>query len=109
MSAIVTNLSQFKKAMMKGVNFKVINHFTFPERIGDIRKPNVVQSNGMYTIITNDINQPEAKEKFNTANGGKGSWIEFGAARCYDFKDGVITQYSDDSKRWPIWSIKLLG
>lgn len=100
MKAIVNNLSQFKKAMKAGATFQIVEHFNFPERNGEIRKANVVQTNGMYTVIPDD---PESK--ISKANGGKGSWIEFGKATDYVFCNGLIQQKYMDR---PIWTLRII-
>ncbi len=97
---MIQNLSQFKKAMKAGAKFQVIEHFNFPERNGEIRQANIVQTNGMYTVIPD---QPEST--ISKANNGKGSWIEFGKASDYTFCNGVIQQ-SFMGK--PVWTLRVL-
>ena len=53
---------------------------------GQIRTPNVIQTNGFYSIIETD---PTCK--ISTANFGKGYWYGYGKASCYEFTDtGII-------------------
>ena len=97
---MIQNLSQFKKAMKEGKRFQIIEHFNFPERNGEIRKPNVVQTNGMYTIL------PENPDnELNKANKGRGSWIAFGKASDYTFCNGLIQQ---NFRSQPIWTLRVL-
>ena len=97
---MIQNLNQFKKAMKAGKRFQIIEHFNFPERNGEIRKPNVVQTNGMYAILPED---PE--NRLNKVNNGMGSWIEFGKAGDYTFCNGVISQKSHG---YPVWTLRVL-
>ena len=98
---MVKNLSQFKKEMKAGKTFQIVEHFRFPERNGEIRKPNIVQTNGMYTVIPDDPDN-----KISTANNGKGSWIEFGKASDYAFCGGLIQQSFHGV---PIWTLRIIG
>lgn len=98
---MITNLSQFKKAMKAGQKFQIIEHFNFPERNGEIRQPNVVQTNGMYTTIPDNPDSNVTK-----ANNGRGSWIAFGKASDWTFTNGVIQQ-SFSGK--PIWTLRMIG
>lgn len=97
---MITNLSQFKKAMKDGRKFQIIEHFNFPERNGEIRVPNVVQTNGMYTVIPNDPNC-----KISKANNGKGSWVAFGKASDWTFCNGIIQQSYNG---YPIWTLRMI-
>lgn len=97
---MIQNLSQFKKAMKEGKEFQIIEHFNFPERNGEIRKPNIVQTNGMYTVIPN-----EPESSISKANNGKGAWIDFGKASDYTFCNGVIQQSLHGV---PIWTVRVL-
>lgn len=100
---MVKNLSQFKRAMNEGKCFRIIEHFIKPEHSGEVRKPNIVQTNGMYTINPCDLDSWET-----LANNGKGMWIKFGKASDWKFnEDGTIEQYSSSHNR-AIWKIKLL-
>lgn len=93
---IVKNLSQFKREIKGGRNFKIIEHFIKPECNGEIRIPSVVQTNGFYSKIKDD-----ATNRSNS-NYGKGIWIEYDKAKDYIFnEDGTIIQKG-------VWKIKLL-
>lgn len=97
---MVQNLSQFKKAMKAGYRFQIVEHFNFPERNGEIRQANVIQTNGMYTVIPN-----EPDSKISKANNGKGSWVEFGKASDYTFANGLIQQSFYGR---PMWTLRIL-
>ena len=84
---MIKNLSQLKKALVKGARFQIIEHFIFPERNGEIREVNVVQTNGIYTIIPD-----EPDSRITKANRGKGSWLGFGKASDWTFCNGVMQQ-----------------
>lgn len=97
------NLSQFKKAMKEGVPFEVVEHFIKPECKGAIRKANIIQSNGMYT---KNINEPD-NSVWNSYNGGKGGWTKYGKAKQYTYENEIITYYSDEELKYPVFKIKL--
>ena len=84
---MITNLSQLKKSINNGTSFKIIDHCR-KECIGQIRKPNVIQSNGFYSIIPGN---PETKE--NKGSNGKGSWLDYGKAKRWTFDNGVCSCY----------------
>ena len=95
---MVKNLSQFKKTMKEGKCFQIIEHFIHPEYSGTIRKPNIVQTNGMYTI-----NPEKLDGKETLANYGKGCWMEFGKASDWKFnEDGTIEQMFRGKAIWKI-------
>lgn len=98
---MITNLSQLKKAIENKQEFKVIDHWK-SENIGQIRKPNIIQTNGFYSIIPNEPNY-----KLSIANGGEGSWIDYGKASQWEFKDGVCYQYGGKERNMGqfIWAI----
>lgn len=103
---MIKNLSQFKKAMSEGKSFKILEHGNFPEYVGQIRKPNKVQTNGMYTILPNDPNG-----KLSTCNYGKGLWFPYGKAEQWEFVDGVIKTFSPKSGPHNgrlIWTIQII-
>lgn len=81
---IIKNLSQLKKAIKDGKRFKIVNHYRKPETIGQIRKPNVIQTNGFYSWIDG---QPE--HQVSRANHGKGYWLAYGKASEWKFEEGI--------------------
>lgn len=92
----IKNLSQLKRAIKEGRNFIIRKHYIRPEYDGQIRKPNVVQTNGFYSI---EDGKPDSK--ITLANNGKGSWVEYGKASDWKFEDGVCKQYN-------VWEIEFV-
>lgn len=99
---MVKNLSQFKKALATGRQFEIIEHYLKPQHTGEIRKANVMQTNGMYSIVTNGINEEIA----NTVNGGKGMWLDFGKASQWVF-DGEYITYKLITDQL-VWKIRMV-
>lgn len=93
----IKNLSQLKKAINNGHCFTIVNHYVKPEYNGQKRKPNVVQTNGFYSIVADN---PE--HSLNLANRGKGSWIEYGKASDWNFENGLCSLISHGVKVWEI-------
>ena len=54
----IKNLSQLKRAIKEGRNFIIRKHYIRPEYDGQIRNPNVVQTNGFYSI---EDGKPDSK------------------------------------------------
>ena len=94
---MVKNMSQFKKAIGAITPYKVVEHYIHPEYSGQIRIPNVIQTNGFYSHI-----RDKRKNAFNCMNCGKGIWTDFYKAKDAQFcKDGTIVFY----RRWkPYWA-----
>lgn len=90
---MINNLSQLKKAFNNKIKFEVVEHCR-PECIGQIRQVNVTQSNGFYSIIPSEPNS-----KATQANGGKGSWLEYGKASFWRFKDGLCSVFINDNHK----------
>lgn len=90
----ITNLSQLKKALQPGAEFKIIEHYVRPECNGQIRVINKTQTNGFYSVVKND---PDSK--YSKANGGMGSWCKFGKAAEWLFTE----------KYGGIWTAALAG
>lgn len=85
----VRNLSQFKKALKDGHLFVIAGHENFPERIGEVRAVNKMQSNGFYSVVYQQPNHP-----ISQANHGRGSWLDFGKSENWIFYDnGIIENY----------------
>ena len=80
----IKNLSQLKKAIEEKRRFEIVNHYIKPEHIGQIRKPNIVQTNGFYSVMDE---QPE--HEISKANYGKGCWLDYGKASEWKFEDGI--------------------
>lgn len=98
---MIKNLSQLRKAINSGKKFRIIEHGIKPMYKGQIRKPNVVQTNGFYSIVENEPDNP-----VTLANNGKGSWIEYGKASDWIFENNMCAQY-DRSGRM-IWIIQFI-
>ena len=81
----IKNLSQLKKAIANKQKFLIVKHYFHEECVGQIRTPNVVQTNGFYSIIENEPNS-----KVSMANNGKGYWYGYEKASCYDFNENNI-------------------
>ena len=100
----IKNLSQMKRAINARTPFKIVNHFNHPEFIGQIRIPNVIQTNGCYTIV-----RDEPENYVSTANFGKGYWFKYGKASDWVFENGTCTNIIHrNGKNFPVWEIKLL-
>lgn len=88
---MINNLSQLKKVFQNRPCFKILNH-RISDMIGQIRKVNVIQTNGFYSIIPNDPNS-----KITLANGGRGFWLEYGKSKFWKFENDVCSLYSSDT------------
>lgn len=88
----IKNLSQLKKAIAAGNTFIIKNH-RVPEFIGQRRKGNVIQTNAVWLIVPN-----EPENRVTLANGGKGSWLEYGKASAWEFNNGICTLYNGEHK-----------
>ena len=97
---MVKNLAQLKTMVNNKTPFVIVNHYIKPECVGQVRVPNIIQTNGFYSVIKNDIEHPVSK-----ANNGKGYWMEYGKASEWKFGNGICTNYHYDK---PVWSIKFL-
>ncbi len=93
----IKNLSQLKRAIKSGCRFIVRKHYIKPEYEGQVRKPNVVQTNDFYSI---EDGKPDSV--VTLANRGKGSWIEYGKASDWTFKNGICKQFFRGKGVWEI-------
>lgn len=95
---MISNFSQFKKAIQEKKRFKIIEHNIKPEFIGQVRLPNVIQTNGFYSVIDGEPENP-----LSQVNYGKGLWCEFGKASEWKFENGKCSRirrgqlYNDDN------------
>lgn len=80
----IKNLAQLKRAINDKKAFEIVKHCRFPEWEGQTRVPNVVQTNGFYSVIPNEPNH-----KVSMFNDGKGSWLAYRKASEWKFEDGV--------------------
>ena len=97
----IKNLSQLKRALKVGARFEIVEHYIKPAYTGQIRRVQVVQTNGLYTGIDGKPDDPVSKSNY-----GKGSWIEFRKASNWEFSDGCCTQ---SCARGKVWKIRVLG
>lgn len=97
----IKSLAHFKREMKAGKKFKILRHFVKPGYTGQVRVPQVVQTNGMFSGIAG-----ERTAQVSLQNGGRGSWIDFGKASDWEFReDGVCFQ---SYKGNPVWEIQVL-
>ena len=90
---MVKNLSQLKRTLQTGAQFRVIDHGR-PECVGEEREVTYANTQGFYSIVPNDTNC-----RTSLANNGRGSHMWWSSAPYWEFKDGVCTQYLSDTKR----------
>lgn len=93
----IKNLAQLKRVIKEGHKFIIRKHYIKPEYEGQIRKPNVVQTNGFYSI---EDGKPDSK--ITLANNKKGSWIEYEKASDWKFENGICKQYFRENAIWEI-------
>jgi hypothetical protein len=100
----IKNLSQLKRVLREGHDFIIVKHFIKPEYTGQIRKVNIMQTNGMYSIDSVNFKNP-----INNANGGRGTWLEFGKAKDWKFENGLC-EYGEtyNGEYQPVWQIKVI-
>ena len=90
---MVKNLSQLKKKLHTGAQFRVINHAR-EECIGEEREVTYSNTQGFYSIVPSDPNC-----RTSLANNGRGSVLWWSKAPFWEFKDGVCSLYASDTKR----------
>lgn len=93
----IKNLAQLKRAIKEGHNFIIRKHYIHSEYEGQVRKPNIVQTNGFYSI---EDGKPDSK--VTLSNGGKGSWIDYGKASDWKFENGICKQSFCGRDIWEI-------
>ena len=98
----IRNLAQLKRVVQEKKEF-VIKEHRIEGFIGQKRTPNIVQSNGFYSIVAG---QPE--HEVSLANAGKGSRAEYGKASQWEFQNGLCSMYLPGKEHLPqnlIWTI----
>ena len=85
---MIKNLNQLKRALQPGMRLEVIGHCR-PGCIGQLREVTWVNTQGFYTKTLNPPNP-----KLNAANEGRGVILWWGAARTWEFEDGVCKSYT---------------
>ncbi len=89
---MVKNLAHLKRLLADKGQFIFVEHQKV-ECIGQLRKGNVIQTNGLYSI------RPDAMDsKESNWNQGKGSWMDYGKASLWEFKDGICSRYKDTKR-----------
>ena len=103
----IKNLAQLKREIQAKRPFEIVRHYVRPEFEGQIRKPNVIQTNGFYSVILDDPDH-----HISQANGQKGSWIDYGKASDWAFEDGLCKAFdhrgNGSGERRPVWEIRFL-
>jgi hypothetical protein len=80
---------ELKRALSVGAEFEITDAHR-AETIGQIRRVNYANTQGIYTIIP-----AEPDSKVSKANYGKGSYLEWKAAKFWRFKeDDVVAMYN---------------
>ena len=90
---IITNLNQLKKAIQKGSKIEVIEHCR-PECVGQLREVTLANTQGFYSKILNEPNNP-----VNQGNDGKGPVLWWSKAPFWEFDKGLCSLYSSDTRR----------
>lgn len=85
---MIKNLNQLKRVLRPGMRLEVIGHCR-PGCIGQLREVTWVNTQGFYTKT---LNPPDPK--LNAANEGRGAILWWGAARTWEFEDGVCKSYT---------------
>ena len=98
----ITNLSKLKKAIAARQPFVIIRHYIHEEYTGQVREPNVIQTNGFYSVILGD-----PSHEVSNYNQGRGSWLAYGKAADWTFENGVCKLFDSKFNR-PVWEIKFL-
>lgn len=90
---MVKNLSQLKKKLTSGSQFRVIDHGR-TECIGEEREVTYANTQGFYSIVPGNPNC-----RTSLANNGRGSHMYWSKAPFWEFKDGVCSLYASDTRR----------
>ena len=103
----IKNLAQLKRAISGKSAFVIVKHYVRPDFEGQVRQPNVVQTNGFYSVIKGD--QAHQVSQFN---GGRGSWIDYGKAGDWEFEGGLCKKFdhrtNGTGERRPVWAIRFV-
>lgn len=94
---MISNLSQLKNAVREKKSFVILRHYIKPDYTGQIRRANLIQTNGFYSI---EVDKPDSP--VTLANNCKGAWIEFGKASDWTFKDGICKLTCNGKDIWEI-------
>ena len=85
---MIKNLNQLKRRLRPGTRLEVTGHCR-PGCIGQLREVTWVNTQGFYTKTLNPLDP-----KLNAANEGRGAILWWGAARTWEFEDGVCKSYT---------------
>ena len=85
----IKNLSELKRFIQPGVEFKTLSQKNHPDLVGLTRVVTTVQTVGFYSKIKDQPNS-----RFSTDNGGKGFRTDFAKADAYIF-DGTTVKVKD--------------
>lgn len=103
----IKNLAQLKRAIQAKQPFEIVRHYVRPDFEGQVRKPNVIQTNGFYSVILDHPEHPVSQ-----FNGQKGSWIEYGKASDWMFENGLCKHFdrrtNGTGERRPVWEIRFV-
>lgn len=94
---VIKNLSSLKRALQNGHKIRIVEHYYHPECTGQVRVPNVVQSNGVYSVVDGEPDSP-----VSLANDGRGFWFSYGRASDWEFADGMCIQSIRGNKVWKL-------
>ena len=101
---MIKNLSQLKKALVPGAEFQIIAHNYHPKYVGQIRKVNIANTMGLYSIVPD-----KPLSKATQANFGKGVWLPWGKATEWEFgDDGAVTLYERGKSHTPENTIMII-
>ena len=98
----INNLAQLKREIAKKREFRIIDHFR-TDMIGQLRQPNVIQTNGFYSIRPDAPDSDESK-----ANRGNGYWLDYGKAAHWTFDGDRCSLYNNAEKTSLIFSFEFL-
>lgn len=92
----IKNLAQLKRVLTVGAEFEITSHIR-PENNGQLRRINYADTTGIYSI------RPDAPDDKSTtlANGGRGSYLQWGKATEWDFANNLCTLYQKDAEHTP--------
>ena len=91
----IKNLTQLKRVLTVGTEFEIKSHLR-PEVINQIRQVKYADTTGIYSI------RPDAPDdNITLANGGRGSYLDWGKASDWEFKNGACTLYNSGFEHTP--------
>lgn len=90
---MVKSLNSLKNTLHKGSQIEILFHWR-TESHGRIREVTVTNTQGFYSVVKDE---PEHRDSL--ANNGKGTVLWWSNAPFWEFKDGVCSLYSSDTKR----------